>query len=57
MTEAFLHSITVGFGSPAARRHKYKNKPEIIKRAAAERNGGMVSTVKRIARYVDPQTR
>ena len=42
--------VSVGAGSPAARRHTYKNAPEIMKRAAADRNGGMVSTVKRIAR-------
>src|SRR5215211_97843 len=46
----------VGAGSPAARRHTYKIAPEIKKRKEACRNGGMVSTEKRIARYVEPQT-
>ncbi len=55
MIEALRHSSAVGRGSPARRRQRYKNPPEMMKRAAADKNGGVVSTVKRIARYVEPQ--
>src|SRR5512143_872040 len=48
--------LRVGAGSPAARRQIYKIAPEIKKRREAWRKGGMVSTEKRIARYVEPQT-
>src|SRR5258706_13188806 len=50
MMIALRRSSLVGLGSPAARRQKYRQAPEIMKRAAADRNGGVVSTVKRIAR-------
>jgi hypothetical protein len=46
----------VGFASPAMVRQIYKIAPDIRKRIEACRNGGMVSTAKRIARYVEPQT-
>ena len=50
MVAALRHSSLLGAGSPAMRRQKYKNAPEMIKRAAADKNGGNVSTAKRIAR-------
>src|SRR5687768_7989647 len=46
----------VGAGSPAMRRQAYRIAPEIRNRSEACMNGGIVSTAKRIARYVDPQT-
>ncbi len=49
-TTALRRSKDVGAGSPLSRRQKYKNPPEIVNRAAADRNGGMVSTANRIAR-------
>jgi hypothetical protein len=50
MIAALRDSRGVGAGSPTARRPSYKKRPEIMKRAAADKNGGVVSTVKRIAR-------
>ena len=50
MIAALRNSTQVGFASPASRREMTKNVPEIPKRAAAEINGGIVSTVNRIAR-------
>src|SRR5215216_4680556 len=46
----------VGTESPAARLQRNRIAPEIKKRMDACRNGGMVSTANRIARYVEPQT-
>ena len=50
MIAALRRSNPLGFGSPAKRRQEYKKAPDTIKRAAADKNGGIVSTVKRIAR-------
>jgi hypothetical protein len=47
----------VGLTAPRARPKAYRIKPERRKRTAAMRNGGVVSTANRIARYVDPQIR
>ena len=50
MTAALRRSNPLGFGSPAKRRQEYKKAPDTMKRAAADKNGGIVSTAKRIAR-------
>jgi hypothetical protein len=50
MIEALRHSSRDGYGSPANERQTHKNAPEMINRPAADKNGGVVSTVKRIAR-------
>jgi hypothetical protein len=49
------HWRPVGIGSPAARRQARRRPPAMSQRALAMRNGGISSTAKRIARYVDPQ--
>src|SRR6266498_5377646 len=38
ITAALRHWMSVGVGSPAARRHRYKKTPEIMKRAAVIRS-------------------
>src|SRR5215212_8388709 len=48
--------LRVGAGSPAIRRQMKRIAPERRNRNAACRKGGIVSTEKRIARYVEPQT-
>ena len=50
------HCRAVGMASPAAHRQINSIVPENRKRIPADKNGGMVSTVNRIARYVEPQT-
>jgi hypothetical protein len=56
MIAADRHSILVGGFAPRKRAQPYKRRPAIMNRVPAIMNGGMVSTPKRIARYVDPQT-
>ena len=51
-----IHCLLVGAASPAMRRHAKRIAPAIRKRKPADINGGIVSTVNRIARYVEPQT-
>ncbi|MGZ8519289.1 MAG: hypothetical protein ACXWX7_03875 [Candidatus Binatia bacterium] len=50
ITVALRHSCRLGVGSPQNRRQRYSTAPDMMKRAAADKNGGVVSTVKRIAR-------
>ncbi len=53
---AAFQLLRVGVASPAIRLHAYRIAPETRNRIEACRNGGRVSTEKRIARYVEPQT-
>jgi hypothetical protein len=48
--------LQVGRASPAIRLQVNRITPDMRKRMDACRNGGMVSTENRIARYVEPQT-
>jgi hypothetical protein len=52
---ASFDSAPVGAGAPRSRAHTYRIAPATAKRAPAIRNGGSVSTAKRMKRYVDPQ--
>src|SRR4030042_3389302 len=56
MMAAERHSIFLGAGAPLRRFTPYRMAPETRKRIPADRKGGMVSMVNRMARYVDPQT-
>ncbi len=56
MMNSEIHCLRVGMDCPAPRCQMNRITPEIKKRIPAERNGGMLSTAKRIARYVEPQT-
>ena len=57
ITAADFHCAAVGRGVPRKRTKAYINAPATRKRTAAIRNGGSVSTAKRIASYVEPHTR
>jgi hypothetical protein len=57
MTAASRHMRPVGRGAPRASAHAAIPAPERRKRVLAIRKGGIVSTAKRMARYVEPQMR
>jgi len=52
---AFLHPTGVGFPSVRNRLQRSSASPAARKRNPPLRNGGSVSTVNRMARYVEPQ--
>ena len=54
---AALHSDGFGTGAPRRRDTTARITPAARKRVPPRRKGGIVSTPKRIARYVDPHTR
>ena len=54
-TTAFRHCRRVGRGAPARAARAYRMAPAARNRHPAMRNGGMVSTARRMVRYVEPQ--
>src|ERR1044072_3318818 len=54
---ALRHCTELGIASPASRRKNTKNAPEMMKRVAAERNGGMGSKGKSIRKKGEPHDR